>query len=144
MPETFSPVQIAFGAVVGFVPSLILFFLEGKRLQGDRVRDQRMSALDAAVGRMNKLLDSAVADLASKPDKVVSGVLPHDPLGYFAADARLIPDHEALVEMTTLVNEILVEGRHREEAAATAMRLTQLFVRVSESARNKREELAAG
>jgi hypothetical protein len=143
MPEPFSPVQIAFGALVGFLPSLVLFYLEGRRARADRVRQERVSALDSAVGTLNKLLDSSVAALASKPNKTVSGVLPHDPLAYFAADITLIPDREAVVELTTLANEILFEGRHREDANATALRLAQLFVRVSGSARTKRQEVAA-
>jgi hypothetical protein len=140
--ETFSPIQIGFGVIIGFLPGLAMFYLEGRRLKADRIRQQRLRALDATVGSMNKLLDAASAALASTLETQVHGVLPHDPLAYFESDPTLIPDHEAATEMTALLAEVLAGG-HREDRRATSERLTGLMVRITASARKKREELAA-
>lgn len=139
--EGFAPAQLILGAVIGFLPGLALFYLDGRRVKADRIRQHRIASLDAAIGRMNKLLDHAAAEIVSTPERPISGVLPHDPLAYFTADTDEIPEKGALAEFTILVTEVM-QGGHRDEAGPTMRRLSDLFVRFSASAAKRRAELA--
>jgi hypothetical protein len=97
------PAQLLLGAAIGFVPSAIQFFLDGRRLKAERIRQQKIVSLDAAVGRMNTLLDHAAATVATRAaGQPVHGVLAHDPLAYYSADQSLIPDQATTKEFTPL------------------------------------------
>lgn len=138
----FDPMQVSVGAAIGFVPALALFYHDGRRARRDRIRARDIAALDAAVGSLNKLLDGAAATLVSTDTNIVSGVLQHDSLGHFSADLNLIPAAGAIREFATLVSEVIADGRHRDDAAATQQRLFSLYVTIAASAREKRAELA--
>ena len=138
----FAPDQVALGALIGFVPSLALFYLDGRRSRADRIRHQKMEAVDAAVGRLNMFLDQASAALVSTADAPVQGVLPHDALGYYTADLNLIPAPEEVKAFVILFTEVVAQRLHRNEARATQDQLMGLFVRIAASARKRREQLA--
>jgi hypothetical protein len=129
----FAPEQIILGAA----------YLEGRRLREDRIRANKIAAIDAAVARFTTLLDQASATLASTPDNYVRGVLPWDPQGYYTADQTLIPDQEAIDAFTLLAREITWEGRHRDDPDAALTRLSSLFVRIQTSAAQRRSDIVA-
>ena len=140
--EQFSPAQILLGALVGFAPGAVLFFLDGRRQKANRIRQSQIAALDDAIGRMDKLLDHAASIVATlEAGQPVSGVLPHHPLAYYTADDSLIPDRDSVREFVTLVGEVMA-GKHTGPAATKAVeRLMSLFNALSASAARRRQEL---
>ena len=142
MDQSFAPAQIVLGAVIGFLPSLALFWLEGARAQEERVRASKISSLDAAVSRLNKLLDHATAVLASANSQIpATGVLPWDPAAYYAADLALIPDQESVRELVAIISQV-VSGAVIVDRKATELRMATLFSTILTSAGARRAELA--